>query len=144
MITNDKNSSSNPIPMFITPSLLLIAFSILMAIMLIPAILFTKEFQKATKKMMGDENMVRMGGLISLVFAFLFLSVHWKFTGEWFIIIPIIGWLAFIKGVIRIWAPKFVKKATDKFMKSEAVVGLMAFVGLLVAIGLTYVALYIY
>jgi len=130
--------------MFITPSFLLISFSVLMAVMLIPAILFTKEFQKATKKMMADENMVRMSGIISLIFAFLFLSVHWKFTGGWFIVIPIIGWLAFLKGVIRLWSPKFAKKSTDKFMKSETAVGLMAFLGLLIAIGLTYVALYIY
>ena len=130
--------------MFITPSLLLIAISVLMAVMLIPAILFTKQFQKIMKDMHSDEKTVRMTGMFSLLISFLFLSVHWKFTGGWFIVIPIIGWLSFVKGVLRLWMPKYVNKMTQKFFKSETTVGLMAFVGLLIAIGLTYVALYIY
>jgi len=115
-----------------------------MAVMLIPAILFTKQFQKIMKDMHSDEKTVRMTGMFSLLISFLFLSVHWKFTGGWFIVIPIIGWLSFVKGVLRLWMPKYVNKMTQKFFKSETTVGLMAFVGLLIAIGLTYVALYIY
>lgn len=130
--------------MFITPSLLLIAISVLMAVILIPAILFTKEFQKIIKDMTSDTKTVRMMGMFSILISFLFLSVHWKFTGGWFIIIPIMGWLAFLKGVFYLWMPKYEYKITQKFFKSETIIGLMAFVGLLVAIGLTYVALYIY
>lgn len=131
--------------MFITPSLLLVALSVYIAIILIPAILFTKAFQKALKEMSKDTNLIRISALIGMIVSFLFLSVHWKFTGGWFMLIPIIGWAAFIKSVIGLWFPNLAYKMAQKtYLKSETTAGLIAFVGLLMAIFFTYIALYIY
>ena len=131
--------------MFITPSLLLIALAILMAIIYIPAILATKKWQKAMKAHLSDKEQSRLSGLITLLISFLFLSVHWKLTGGWFMLIPILGWLMFLKGLVFIWFPGFMYKMAKKVhLKSEALTGLVAFVALLIAIGLIYVALYIY
>jgi hypothetical protein len=131
--------------MFITPSFLLIALAVLMAILFIPAILSTKKFQKAMKKFFSKEELIRLVGLFTLLSSFLFLSVHWKFTGGWFMLVPILGWLMLIKGISYIWFPEFTYSIMKKtLLKSEALTGVMAFVELLLAIGLTYVALYIY
>lgn len=131
--------------MFITPSLLLIAMAVLLAVIMIPAILNTKKWQKAMKKTASDEVSIRILSFFTLLVSFLFLSVHWKLTGGWFIIIPIIGWLALIKAVVYLWWPEFVYTMAKKtYLKSEGMTALIAFLGLVIAIGLTYVALYIY
>jgi hypothetical protein len=131
--------------MFITPSILLIALAVFCAVVMIPAILFTKEFQKVIQKMSSNYELSRISGLFGLLISFLFLSVHYKLSGGWLLVISIIGWITFIKSVIRIWFPGFCYKFTKKtILKSEGLLGVMAFVGLLFAIGLTYVALYIF
>jgi hypothetical protein len=131
--------------MFITPSMLLIGLAIFMAAFLIPAILSTKKWQKAMKKSFSDESQVRMMSMFSFIFAFLFLSVHWKLTGGWFIIIPIIGWISLAKGLALLWWPGFAYKMAKKtYLESETLTALIGFLGLVIAIGLTYVALYLY
>jgi len=132
--------------MFITPSLLLIGFAIMVAAVFIPAILNPKKWQKSAKKIMSDETMMRNNAFMIMIFSFLFLSVHWKFNGGWFILIPIIGWLTLVKALVYLWFPKFVYRMAKKYyLKSENTLTLLAFLMLLVfSIGLTYVALYIY
>ncbi|MBT3864478.1 hypothetical protein HOE67_04450 [Candidatus Peregrinibacteria bacterium] len=131
--------------MFITPKLLLVAFAIMMIIVLFPALLNPKKFQKAIKQMVSDEAQTRLLGLWILTISFLFLSVHWKLTGGWYIIIPIIGWLALIKGCIYIWFPKTIQKIAKKvWLKSENKTGILAFIDLLAIIALLYIGIYIY
>jgi hypothetical protein len=131
--------------MFITPSLLLIGLAVLMAAMFIPAILSTKKWQKAMKKIVSDTTTLRLLSMILFIMSFLFLSVHWKFNGGWFIVIPIIGWLTLVKALTYLWFPEHIYKLAKKvYLKSENTASLLAFIGLLLSIGLTYVALYIY
>lgn len=88
---------------------------------------------------------MRIVGMNILIIAFLFLSVHWKLNGGWFILIPILGWLSFAKGVMYMIFPETIQKFAKKvFLKSEKVLTTVAFIDLLFAIGLIYVALYIY
>jgi len=115
-----------------------------MAIVLIPAILYPKRFLKAIDEIQKNSALTRITGMIAMIMAFLFLSVHWKFTGGWYVLIPILGWAALLKGATRLLAPEWVYKMTKKWLKSETLISWMAFVGLLMAIGMTYVALYIY
>jgi hypothetical protein len=131
--------------MFITPKLLLIAFAIFMTILFLPALLNTKKFQKEIKRFMKDENALRLGAFFLMIISFLFLSVHWKFTGGWYMLIPIIGWGMLIKGAIWFWFPEFTYKMVKKFyIKSENQTGLLSFFELLLTIGILYVGIYIY
>ena len=131
--------------MFITPKLLLIAFAIFMTILFLPALLNTKKFQKEIKRFMKDENALRLGAFFLMIISFLFLSVHWKFTGGWYMLIPIIGWGMLIKGAIWFWFPEFTYKMVKKFyIKSENQTGLLSFFVLLLTIGILYVGIYIY
>jgi len=131
--------------MFITPSFLLIALAVYIAVILIPAILFPKKFIEATKEITASTVNIRILGFVVMIVAFLFLSVHWKLNGGWFILIPILGWLSFLKGIMFLIFPETIQKFTKKiFFKSDTTLTIIAFVELLMAIGLTYVALYIY
>ena len=57
---------------------------------------------------------------------------HQIWTGDWRIIITILGWLLLIKGILRILFPGIVKKLIDKkrsdrrFLLSEVVVLLIS------------------
>lgn len=131
--------------MFITPSFLLIALAVYCAVILIPALLYPKKFISETKTLLTNIEFTRFTGLYGLLISFLFLSVHWKFNDGWYMLISIIGWLAFIKSVVRLWWPKYVAKMAKKWtISSEKSVTLWSFVGLLFAIGLVYIALYVY
>ena len=131
--------------MFITPSFLLIALAVYMAVVLIPAILYPKKFITALREIMESIPNLRILGFVIMIVSFLFLSVHWKLNGGWFILIPIFGWLSFAKGVMFLIFPKTMQKSAKKFfLKSETVLTIASFVALLIAIGITYVALYIY
>jgi len=131
--------------MFITPSFLLVALAIYIAVILIPALLYPKKFIKAVKEVMDSKASMRIVGMNILIIAFLFLSVHWKLNGGWFVLIPILGWLSFAKGIMYMIFPEAVQKLAKKvFFKSEKILTTVAFVDLLFAIGLIYVALYIY
>jgi len=120
--------------------------AILVAAILIPAILYPKKWQKVMKKALKEESLVRLSAFVTFIISFLFLSVHWKFNGGWFMIIPIIGWLTLLKGFMLLWFPGSIYKMAKKvYLKSETATTLMAFIGLIVfSIGLPYVALYIY
>jgi len=131
--------------MFITPSFLLISLAVYTAVVLIPAILFPKKFITATKEITESTANMRILGFMIMIVSFLFLSVHWKLNGGWFILIPIFGWLTFIKGIMFLLFPETVQLSAKKFfLKSETVLTIVSFVALLMAIGITYVALYIY
>jgi len=131
--------------MFITPKLLLIAFAIFMAILFLPALIDTKKFQKETKRFLKDANSVRMASVFLMIVSFLFLSVHWKLTGGWYVIVPILGWAMLIKGAIWFWFPEFTYKMAKKlYLNSENQTGLISFFELLLTIGLLYVGIYIY
>jgi len=129
--------------MFITPSLLLIALAILLVAVCLPAIVSPKKWQKEIKKIISEESLLRLLALFLLLFSFLFLSLHWKLNGGWLIIIPIIGWLTLIKALTFLWFPEFIyKKTKNLFLKSEVATSIIAFVGLLMSIGLIYIGLY--
>ncbi|MFA4891699.1 MAG: hypothetical protein WC604_05140 [Candidatus Gracilibacteria bacterium] len=129
--------------MFITPSLLLIGLAIFMAAICIPAILSPEKWQKEVKKIVSNESLVRILSLFAFLVSFLFLSLHFKFTGGWLIIIPIVGWLVLLKALVLLWFPALPYEMAKKtYLHSEGATALISFIGLVIAIGLTYVALY--
>jgi uncharacterized protein YjeT (DUF2065 family) len=125
-----------------TPKFLLTAMIVYIGIVLLPALLHPRKFRKAIKPLLSDIKTLRLMGFISLLFGMIFLSVQWKFEGEWLMIIPILGWLGVIKGANLFWFPESMKKLSKQyFFKSDKSVALMAIIGLVAGIGLTHVTL---
>jgi len=127
-----------------TPQFLLIALSILLIIIFIPALIDTKRFQKATKEITHDKNTVRIIGLIILLFSLFFLSVYWKISKSYLTLISIIGWGALIKGSIFIWFPKTIKKFHKSLYSSEEKIIVWATVALLIAVVSMFIAFNIF
>ena len=123
-----------------TPKMLLLGLAVLMLTIYLPALADPKGFNKAVKKMMSDISRTRILGGIFFIIAFIFLSVHWKLEGGWIMTISIIGWLIFIKGLIFIWNPEYIKKMNENFHKSESATTLAAVLGIIISIALIYIA----
>lgn len=71
---------------------------------------------------------VYLAGFLILILGILLVVSHNIWSGDWRLVITILGWLVLLKGVIRIFFPQTVKKliekkkTTRKFMIGEVVV----------------------
>lgn len=97
-----------------TPQFLLLALAAFLLTIGLPALANPKKFRKAMKSFVSDENIVRLSGFISMIFAFFFLSVNWKFQNDWMVLISVIGWASFLKGIVLLWNPDFARKMAKK------------------------------
>ncbi|MBU1992507.1 MAG: hypothetical protein ABH856_02325 [Patescibacteria group bacterium] len=65
------------------------------------------------KDMMGDiyknSLMLYMGGVMALVVGLLLVMYHNLWVSSWEVIITILGWLALLKGLLLLLAPKAMK-----------------------------------
>ena len=125
----------------ITPQMLLYGLSAVIAVASLPAIVNPRKFNKAVKELLSKREMIRISGVFALIISFLFLSVHWKLSGKWMMTISIIGWISFIKGVARLWWPDFVRKQVKKFFKKENTTVAFGLIGIIIAAGLSYIAM---
>lgn len=126
-----------------TPQLLLYGLAVLCLVICLPGLVNPKRYRKEMIRMAKDETTVRIYGMFALVIGFLFLSVQWKFDNgkNWMMIIPIIGWLSILKGIVYNWSPEFVKHKIKMFFGDDSKVTLWSVLGTILAVALAYVAM---
>ena len=62
-------------------------------------LLFNKKHYKSTfPKLLENPSYTILGGFMAIVLGFLILELHNGSENDWTVIIPIIGWIAIIKG----------------------------------------------
>ena len=66
-------------------------------------------------------------GFIVLIVGILMILSHQVWTGDWRTIITLLGWIAFIKGVIRLIWPSLVVEMTKQLRKSQLITGCLIF-----------------
>lgn len=81
---------------------------------------------------------IYMSGTIALVLGLLVVTFHNVWEWRWPVIITILGWLALIKGVVRILAPRFVAGRAQHFARNGNTMMLTAIVMLALGGALTY------
>jgi small-conductance mechanosensitive channel len=125
-----------------TPQFLLISVAAIILAIYLPALACPKKFRKAFKNYMSEKETVRLMGGFMLLLAMMFLSVHWKLTGDWMLMISIFGWLIFIKGVLFIWYPNLFKRIVKKWKlyNTDTGVAILSILAILLAIALIYIA----
>lgn len=125
-----------------TPQMLLLSMVALIAIFTLPALINPRSFRKSFKSLFTDKDLLRLIGLLELLYAFIFLSVNYRFTDNWLALIAALGWLMVIDGTIAIWSPKFYKGIIKRWcLKSDKQVAVWAFMGVIFAVAICYVAL---
>lgn len=87
-------------------------------------------YKKMITHFMENPPAVYMGGLAALVIGFLLITFHNSWVRDWPVIITIIGWAAFIKGLFLIILPKVSAKICnaykmEKYLRLWAVVVLI-------------------
>lgn len=79
--------------------------------------------RKAFKQVMDDfcknAALVFYGGILALVIGVVIILTHNVWVANWTVIITIIGWLAFIKGIWIIVFPNTVSKFMQAYQKNE-------------------------
>jgi len=138
-INSLKLIPNNPIPMF-TPQNLLVGLAVFYLALSLPALVSPKEFGKEAKKMLGDENNARLLSLFYFLLSFFFLSTHWRFEGEWMMLISMLGWLILLKALVYAWSPDYVKSRSKDFLGNETFITIGGILGIVAALALIYIS----
>lgn len=125
-----------------TPQFLLIGLAIFMAIIYLPAFVNPQKFRKTLKSFCSEIEVVRLSGAFCLLLSMMFLSVHWKFSDGWMMMISIIGWIILIKGVLWVWNPELIKRIVKKssLFNTDTGIAIVALIAIIMAAALIYIA----
>ncbi len=90
------------------------------------------------KKLFSDfdknPTFVYLGGIMALLAGFLIVNFHNIWIKDWVVVITVVGWLALVKGVLLLIAPKVILGMSKPLLKNLKLIGLFALVlGLLVS-----------
>ena len=86
---------------------------------------YKKNFKIIFKAMANEEAMV-LSGYLSLVLGLCMVVGHdFWYGGIWRVIITLIGWLALIKGIVRLACPKYTVKMIHKLRKKDSILQAM-------------------
>ena len=94
-------------------------------------------YRKLVDKFATDNMLAFYGGSAALVTGMFMINFHNLWTG-WEVIITLIGWLALIKGVLLILAPKAMLGMAKMFTKNDSVFVLWSVVALILGLVLCY------
>jgi uncharacterized membrane protein len=79
-----------------------------------------KAFQRVMEDFCKNAAVVFYGGLLALVIGAVIILTHNVWAANWTVIITIIGWLAFIKGIWVIVFPDAVSKFMQAYQKNKS------------------------
>lgn len=91
------------------------------------------------KKFSSHADDVAMGGFIALIIGIPLVLVHNVWEGTWQIVVTIIAWLTFLKGVVRVFAPRAVTVWSQSLGKQPGVLRIMLLLMIVVGVYLTSV-----
>lgn len=94
------------------PKLLLLWTVFSFLIFVFPMLFAPDAIRKVMDKVVKNYELIRFWGLITLIFWFLYLMVHYALDWTWYMIFSILGRLCLLKALILMWFPKFI---ADKY-----------------------------
>ncbi len=98
-------------------------------------------FKKAFDEMIKSAGTMIWGGIMALIAGFLMITFHNLWVADWTVIITILGWIAFLKGITLFLAPKAMMKMSKVFFKDAKCVQWMGMFCLIFGLVLGYLAL---
>lgn len=100
---------------------------------MIPCLIFLvrgKVLAEDILQLIGNRSFIFLSGYIALIIGLITVILHNVWVSDWRVVITILGWIALIKGVVRIGFPEATKKLVPKFRDKP----LLARVWLVIAI----------
>ena len=95
-------------------------------------------FQQVMEDFCKNAAVVLYGGLLALAIGIAIILKHNIWVANWTVIITIIGWLAFVKGVWLIIFPSTVFKFMQVYQKSKNLMLIQALIALILGAILTF------
>lgn len=103
--------------------------------------------RKAFKQIMDDFSksaaLVFFGGIFALLIGIMIILTHNIWLANWRLIITLIGWLAFIKGVWLVVFPKTVSKLMQSYHKNDALLGVHAIIAIILGLVLAFFGFFV-
>jgi len=88
------------------------------------AILFdTKYYMKAFEDFFKNKGLMYVTGFIILIMGLLLVLVHNRWTEDWTVVITILAWLTFLKGLFFMLFPSWMVGFSKKFMTKSYLTG---------------------
>ncbi len=97
-----------------------------------------KAFGQVMDDFCKNAALLFLGGLFALVIGVVIILTHNVWVASWTVIITIIGWLAFIKGIWMIVFPNTVPKFMQAYQKNENLLIVHSIVALIFGAVLTF------
>jgi len=94
-------------------------------------VIFNKRTLDELIKLSGETGFIITTGYISLIIGVLSIFSHNIWTADWRVIITLFGWIALLKGTLRMWMPDLTSKVVKGFSKASVNILLI----LVIAIG---------
>lgn len=96
--------------------------------------LIRREILDEIFKSMKDKTFVVISGFIALLLGIFSISAHNLWVNDWRVIITLLGWLSFVKGVVRLGFPAYTVMTVQFFRKKSGL--LLSILIFMVLIGL--------
>jgi len=113
-------------------------FGLLYLVIGIGLMINRQTFKQIIEDFSKNTVLVFYGGALALVIGIVLILTHNKWVANWTVIITIIGWAAFIKGIWLIVFPNSVLKFMQAYQKNEKLLIVHSTTALVFGIVLTY------
>lgn len=90
-----------------------------------------KTIAGAIRDISSSPGIIFFAGILTLLAGLAIVRVHNAWSGEWDVIVTVIGWLAIIGGIVRIVWPDQIARVSDKVLSSENAFTAWALIALL-------------
>lgn len=105
-------------------------FGIYLIIVGLATIFHPKALLERGRKMVEDDTLLQFAAIVTLIIGILLIVAHNIWVWNWPVIITILAWLTFLKGLIYLWYPELitkyvVKRYNEKIVLISGVIGLV-------------------
>lgn len=112
-------------------------FSIYFFIISLAMLSCPSAFRARAKSYMNNEGLMLLGGIIALLLGIFLILIHSTWVYNWTVLITLLAWLTFIKGIVHVLCPNVAQKMMHK-MDNQTTYRISGLICLALAVYLGY------
>jgi hypothetical protein len=112
-------------------------FSIYFVVIGLSMLCCVDSFRSRAHAYMNNEGVMLLGGIITLLLGILLILMHSIWVYDWRLLVTILAWLTFVKGIIHVSCPHIAKRMMQN-VDSQLAYRISALVCLIIAVYLGY------
>ena len=115
------------------------AFGLYFVIVGVAMLLQTSLMSDLINKFTSDRSSIVMGGFISLLIGVPLILVHNIWDGSWTVVVTVLVWITFIKGLVRVFLPDMVLEWSHSLKENQSLMKLLLLAMVVLGIYLIFV-----